>query len=338
MPRFLKNTDPRFHLIELRSKAFIFVILLVILGIIGFTVWKQEWFRPVKKYYVIADTSEGLQKGMSVRLSGFRIGKAEKIVLEGPGKVRVDIRVFTEYAHYIRQEALTKVRGENLIGDRFIEVKLEDQAGISPELPEGSRIDFERSKSIEDVVAVLEAKFTPIVDGLGELAVTLPKTAKRLDETVEQATGLLTDLRSEEGDLMSGLATFSEAINEINELAVTLRSDDGGIMEGIASFNSAADTLNTKLGPLVDDLKAGAETLKGAAGEAEALFANTNAMIDDIDDAVDKSMPEVPGMVKKGSDAVEKADDVIDSVRNMWPIRRGKKDKGEDILRTGSDD
>ena len=88
----------------------------------------------------------------------------------------------------------------------------------------------------------------------------------------------------------------------------------------------------------MDDLKAGAETLKEAATEAKALFANANTVVSDLGDVVEESGPEVPGMVRDGADAVGKADDVIDSVRNMWPIRRGKKDQGEDVLRTGSDD
>jgi len=338
MAKFLKNTDPRFHLIELRSKAFIVVVFLGFLSIAGFTVWKQEWFRKTKSYYLVANTSEGLQQGMSIRTSGFRIGKVDKIELEGPGKVRVGLSVYSEYAQYVRSKASAKVRGENLIGDRFIEIRLGDGAENSPELSEGSRIAFEKSKSIEDLVGELESKFTPIIDGLGSLSITLPKTAEKLDTAVEAATGLLTDLRSEEGDLMSGIASFNEAVGEIRELAITLRSDDGGLMAGLGSFKESTDTLNEKIGPLVDDLKLGAETLKEAAAKAEALFANANLVVDDLGDVIEESAPEVPGMVRDGADAVGKADDVIDSVRNMWPIRRGKKDKGEDLLRTGSDD
>ena len=187
MAKFLKNTDPRFHLIELRSKAFIVVVFLGFLSIAGFTIWKQEWFRKTKSYYLVANTSEGLNQGMSIRTSGFLIGQVDEIELEGPGKVRVELSVYDEYAKYVRSKATAKVRGENLIGDRFIEIRLEEGAETSPELSEGSRIAFEKSKTIEALVDELEAKLMPIIDGLGSLSATLPKTAEKLDGAVVQA-------------------------------------------------------------------------------------------------------------------------------------------------------
>ena len=71
MAQFLKNTDPRFHLIELRSKAFIALVFLAILSVAGFTIWKQEWFRNTKSYYIIANTSEGLQKHLDQGDQGY---------------------------------------------------------------------------------------------------------------------------------------------------------------------------------------------------------------------------------------------------------------------------
>ena len=97
MARFLKNTDPRFHLVELRSGFFLGAILLMLLGAVGFGIWKQEWFRPAKHFRMTAETSEGLQTGMAVRLSGFRIGKVDAIELVGPGNVAVRVRVFDDF-------------------------------------------------------------------------------------------------------------------------------------------------------------------------------------------------------------------------------------------------
>lgn len=338
MAQFLKNTDPRFHLIELRSKAFVGLLLIGLLSIFCFAVWKQEWFRQKTSYYLIANTSEGLQKGMSVRNSGFRIGKVEKIELQGPGKVRVDLSVFSEYSKYVRELSKAKVRGENIIGDRFIEIQLSEDAENSRALAPGSRIAFERSKSIEKLVDELERKFMPIIDSLAKLAEALPETVKSLDKTINETTGLITDLRSEDGDLMSGLNNMNLAIDEIRKLTVTLRSDDGELMSGIANLNKTADTLNEKIGPLADEMTAGAEAFKLAAAETETLMASANSVVTDLGDVVEEASPEIPGMVRDGAQAAGKADDVIDSVRNMWPIRRGNEDLGEDVLRTGSDD
>ena len=170
MTQFLKNTDPRFHLVELRSKTFAFLILAILLGIVGFAAFKQEWFRPVKHYWMVAETSEGLQQGMSVRLSGFRIGRVQKIELVANREVRVDFEIFEEYTGYIRQETRAKLRGENLIGDRFIELGIDSDKDDSALLPEGSEIAYQRGKTIDEMVESLENQFTPILTGLGSLS------------------------------------------------------------------------------------------------------------------------------------------------------------------------
>ncbi|MEP2776876.1 MAG: MlaD family protein [Luteolibacter sp.] len=311
---------------------------MILLSLVGFVVWKQEWFRKKTSYYLLTNTSEGFNKGMSVRNSGFRIGTVDEIELLGSGKVRIDISVFTEYSKYLRELSKAKVRGENLIGDRFIDIQLPADAEISPQLSPGSRITFVRSKSIEAFVDELEAKFSPIINNLGALSESLPETAKKIDVTINEANGLITDLRSEEGDLMSGLSNFNLAIDEIRKLTITLRSDDGSLMSGIANLDDTANTLKEKIGPLTDEMTASAESIRLAAEEAKTLITNANSVVTELGDVVQESSPEIPGLVHDGAQAAGKADEVIDSVRNMWPIRRGKKDLGEDLLKTGSDD
>ena len=338
MTQFLKNTDPRFHLVELRSKTFAFLILAILLGIVGFAAFKQEWFRPVKQYYMVAETSEGLQQGMSVRLSGFRIGRVQNIELVAARQVRVDFEIFEEYTNYIHQRTCAKLRGENLLGDRFIELGQDSDVIDSPLLPEGSQIEYQRGKTIDEMVDSLEKQFNPILNNLGTLAESLPNTVTKLDGTIDQANGLITDLRSEEGYLVTGLQSLKQALDQFAELANALQSEDSGLMVGVANFNKTATTLNTKIGPLIDSLQSGSATLNDTAVEARKLFVDANEMVKNINHIVEESSDDVPRMVKEGASAAGKADDVIDSVRRMWPVRRGVADESEDLLRTGSDD
>ena len=160
----------------------------------------------------------------------------------------------------------------------------------------------------------------------------------KLDGTIDQANGLITDLRSEEGYLVTGLQSLKQALDQFAELANALQSEDSGLMVGVANFNKTATTLNTKIGPLIDSLQSGSATLNDTAVEARKLFVDANEMVKNINHIVEESSDDVPRMVKEGASAAGKADDVIDSVRRMWPVRRGVADESEDLLRTGSDD
>ncbi|MBK1826491.1 MlaD family protein [Haloferula rosea] len=338
MTRFLKDSDPRFHLVELRSKTFVALLILVLAAITGFAAFKQEWFRSVKPYWMLAETSESLQPGMAVRLSGFRIGRVKSISLKANRQVKVDLEIFDEYTDYVRGETIAKLRGENLIGDHFIELWLPTEHSGAPPLAPDSRITFSRGKTIDEFVESLEKKFTPILTSLATLAESLPDTAGRLDSTLDQANGLITDLRSDEGHLVSSLKSLQHALSEIDQLASDLRSEDHGLMAGISQFNETAATVNRKVEPLIDSLQSGAVTLDETAGEARKLFVSANEMIENLNQVVKESSGDIPKMVHKGADAADKADDVMDSVRRMWPVRQGVSDGSDQVLQTGSDD
>jgi phospholipid/cholesterol/gamma-HCH transport system substrate-binding protein len=120
--KFLRNTDPRFHLVETRARFFIFGAVAGFIGLVAFVIWKQEVFRSSRVINLIAASSQGVQKGMAARLSGFRIGKVGNVELEGENRVRVTLEVFSEYAHFLRADSMASIASESLIGDRFIDI------------------------------------------------------------------------------------------------------------------------------------------------------------------------------------------------------------------------
>ncbi len=336
MARFLKNTDPRFHLVELRSGFFIGAILLLLLGSVGFGIWKQEWFRGARHYRMTAETSEGLQKGMAVRLSGFRIGKVDAIELVAPGEVAVQVKVFNEYVHFVRTDSQAKVRGENLIGDRFIE--LTAGGGSAPQAPEWAEIRIESEPTIGAMVEELKKDFEPILAGLGGVADKLPATIDRFDRVIDESHALVVDLRSEDGDLQQGFINFNEALAEVKSLVGELREPRNDLMKGIDQFEDATRAMSEHLDSIMTKLDSATGRLDETMAKAGDLIEETDGVVGRLGEALDEAAPEVPEMVRKGARTVDKADDVMGAVRDMWPIRGGvSRDDGK-TLRTSSDD
>lgn len=336
MARFLKNTDPRFHLVELRSGFFLGSILLILAGAVGFGIWKQEWFRGAKEYQMTAETSEGLQTGMAVRLSGFRIGKVDAIELVGPGEVAVKVKVFDEYVHYVKIDSRAEVRGENLIGDRFIEITA-GSAG-APLAQEGAEIQIESEPTIGAMVEELKEEFQPILAGLGGVAEKLPRTVDRVDRVIDESHALIADLRREDGNLQQGFARFSEALAEVESLVAELREPDNDMMKGIDQFEDATRAMSEHLDSILTKLDSASGRLDETMAKAGGLIDEADAVVESLGDTVEETAPEVPEMVRKSARTVDKADDVMSAVRDMWPIRGGvSKDEGK-TLRTSSDD
>lgn len=336
MARFLKNSDPRFHLVELRSGIFLAAILCMLLGAVGFGIWKQEWFRAAKRYEMMAETSEGLQTGMAVRLSGFRIGKVDAVELVGPDRVSVQVKVFDEYVRYVKADSRAKVRGENLIGDRFIELTAGSEEAEA--LPEGSWIRIEAEPTIGAMVEELKEEFTPILAGLGGVAEKLPATVDRFDRVIDESHALVADLRRDDGDLQQGFVKFRAALDEVEALVAELRAPDNDMMKGIDQFEDATRVVNEHLESIMAKLDSATGRLDDTMARAGGLVEEADRVVERLGETVDEAAPEVPEMVRQGARTVDKADDVMSAVRDMWPIRGGVSRDDRKTLRTSSDD
>jgi ABC-type transporter Mla subunit MlaD len=159
--QFLKNTDPRFHLVETRARFFIFIAVAGLVGLAAFVIWKQEIFRSSRRIDLMATSSQGIQRGMAARLSGFRIGKVGDVELEGENRVRVNLEVFSEYAHFLRGNSVATIASESLIGDRFIDITA--GSANAPELKDGDTLPLSPEKSIGTLVESLKDEIRPAV-------------------------------------------------------------------------------------------------------------------------------------------------------------------------------
>ena len=326
--QFLKTTDPRFHLVETRARWFIIVAVVGILGLIGFVIWKQELFRPSLRIHLSASSSQGVRRGMAVRLSGFRIGKISSVELEKENRVRVDMDVFSEYAHFLRRNSVANVASESLLGDRFIEMTAgTEQSG---QLEEGDTLPLLPEKSMASLMENLKDEIRPAVadtrdiiaylnNPKGDFKTTLANLSSLTDAMNRQVPPILKEaqLASEQG------ATLFRQLNKRDESL--WRSIDG-----LKTFTS---TLNSDFPPLIGILEGSLTKLDQAANQSNSLMTGANTVVKDLGDMVKKAAPELPKLLKSGEQTVKNADDVVSAVKRLWPVKRGVLKAEEKVLR-----
>ena len=331
--QFLKTTDPRFHLVETRARWFIFVAVVGILGLIGFVIWKQELFRPSLRIHLSASSSQGVHRGMAVRLSGFRIGKISSVELEKENRVRVDMDVFSEYAHFLRRNSVANVASESLLGDRFIEISAgTDQSG---QLEKGDTLPLLPEKSMASLMENLKDEIRPAVTDTreiiaylnnpkGDFKTTLANLSSLTDALNRQVPPILIDaqLASEQG------ATLFKQLNKRDE----------ALWQSIDGLKKFTSSLNTDLSQLVDILESGLTKLDQAADQSNTLMTGANAVVKDLGDMVKKTAPEVPKLLKSGEQTVKNADDVVSAVKRLWPVKKGVSKEEEKVLRPATED
>lgn len=340
MAKFLKNTDPRFHLVEVQSRWTIRTLIFLMLAILALTTWHQEWLRPSRHIDFAAPSSEGLAPGISIRLSGFRIGKVRSITLTAPGHVRVEGIVYEKYAGYLDAETTAILRSENLISDRFIELSPGGDAHENP-LNWKQPLSLASEPGIGAIVDAFREELSPVIEEIAGITRYLNDPEGDLKSSIANIHSLTTTLNEETTPV---LANANTAIARIDEIIATFQNPEGSLQRSLASIEVLTATLDTRITPLINEFETTATTATHtftefdvAATAATEMFENLDAAIKHIQSILDEAGPEIPVIVRKSRDTIDKADDVVGSVRSMWPLRNAIAEDGEKTLRTSHD-
>ncbi|MEV0334186.1 MCE family protein [Nocardia sp. NPDC050717] len=204
-----------------------------------------------RKYTAIFTDVLGLRPGDDVRMAGVRVGKVEKIELDGKNDAKVSFIVQSDQTVFDDTKAL--VRYQNLIGQRY--VALTPGEAASPQaLESGSTIPLERTEPSFDISALLNG-FQPLFQALE------PAQVNAMSETLIQAL---------QGDGVS----LSSFIVQAAQLATDFQRRDAilsdvitnlsGVMAGLAKRGDELETLVTQTRALIGGLYEQGQSLQNS--------------------------------------------------------------------------
>ena len=332
--RYLRNTDPRFHWIEMRSRWFLLLGVIAILGLVAAAMWRLEWFRPVQRLDLVTSSGEGIQRGMPVKLSGFRIGKVAAVDLEKADTVRVRIDLFKEYAGLIRKDAQAVVSaGGSLIGDRFISMT----PGTSEAAPvaDGDSIVLNEEKSISKMVETIRDEMRPVLVDVREIVSYLNNPEGDFKTTIARIRSVSTSLDT---GIPGLLADTRESVNHFDELVVSLKDPDKPLQKSLVEVEATTRQVNQDLPALMRKLDDAAGRLDVAVEDARRVLHNIDGGVGEVRGVVRENAPVVPKLLNEGRATVRDAGDVARSVKNMWPVKEGVPDNKEKTLHAESED
>jgi phospholipid/cholesterol/gamma-HCH transport system substrate-binding protein len=301
--KLLAERDDRFK--SLFGKAAIFV-LLAVLGIGATLLWtgiKKGAFTTKSPIYFVADSGEGLSAGMPVKYSGFKIGKLYTLTLDEQGRVQVEVSIESKYLKLMREDAVIRLVKEGVIGDGVLELSRGTEAKAI--LAVGAVVRFERANGLEQAVIEVKNRILPILDDLHQ---TLHDPQSDVRQTLKNLREFTAELQGTRKLMDKVLGSADANLN--NEVEPLLRS--------LRLSASKAETISAKLDSDLPSL------LKKADDGLENLRATTSS----VKDAVQKSAPQLPGMVNesretlgKTSELVDDTKEVIDSLSTHWPLK-----------------
>jgi len=188
----LHDEDARFKGLEKKIGFFVIVAMLGIALTVVAVGIQHDVFSAKTRLFFIADSGQSIDEGMAVKLSGFNIGKVEKLDLTDDAKVRVTLSILRDYMKWVKSDSKARLVKEGVIGANVIEIT----PGSDKEqvLENNARIVFERERGLGQVVDQLYAEVIPLIDDLKRVArradtllAGLPATQQKLDATLNSA-------------------------------------------------------------------------------------------------------------------------------------------------------
>jgi phospholipid/cholesterol/gamma-HCH transport system substrate-binding protein len=304
-----RELDSRFEKLNFRTGLFIALALALLAAAVAGTLLRQGVLTQTSNLYFFSESAAGITRGMSVQLSGFKIGTVEEIALEPDTRVKTRLVVKSEYMRHITQDSEARLAKEGLIGASIIEIVPKSKELRT--IPNNGVLQFERAGDFAVLAEALADKLHPILDDV-----------KKITESANDPQG---DIRATLRNVREATAAVAQLQVELNRLARTVneRTDTvtaqvGKVLEradgAIAKADGAIGTLNGTLSTLDKQLP---ETLL----RLERTLANVEGATADARRIAAGLASDVPPAVSQGRALMEDTREIVDGARRSWPIR-----------------
>ncbi len=229
-------------------------------------------------YSAMFHDAYGLREGDDVRMAGVRVGRVEKIELEG-NLAKVNFVVQNEQTLF--GNTVASVTYQNIVGQRYLGLTLGTR-GSQTRLAPGGVIPLERTESSFDVTALLNG-YEPLFSLLN------PHDADNLTKSL---------IQSLQGDT-SSLATL---ISQTTTLTETFAGKDQSLGDLITSLNNVVGTLaeqNANLDGVITATRDTVSTLDQRRPELVAATGSTARVLDRLSTSANNVYPSLTELMER---------------------------------------
>ncbi|WP_300678903.1 MCE family protein [Nocardioides sp.] len=183
-------------------------------------------------YHAEFSDSSGLHTGARVEVAGIRVGRVDKITIDG-SKVKVDFDVSLADGQHLGDQTTASIEVLNLLGEKYLNLTPKGTVPIAG----GGTIPLARTSASYDIVSTL-SQLTTTSTGIDKKQ--LATALNVMGSTLQQAT-----------------PQIQSSFNGIARLAKTVASKNDDLAQLLTSAKSVVSLLNDHSGQLVNLMKQG---------------------------------------------------------------------------------
>lgn len=213
-------------------------VVLLLVALVGIGGPRNWWSRNLQLSFRTTSAA-GIQQGMPVMISGFPVGRVQRINLLPNAQVQVTLIVAAEQRNMIGQRSRATLAQDTLLGNAYIAIS-PDLSGLGPGngRPQQTVLSYEPSPDIASLIKDVAATRIPLQQVLshtaGLMEKRLPRSLDQLDATlssgqrlagtlerelVGQAGSLGSNVSTATSNLERTLGSLQQTLQEIQSLA-----------------------------------------------------------------------------------------------------------------------
>jgi ABC-type transporter Mla subunit MlaD len=282
---------------------------------------KKDLFAERITYYVISKTGENIERGIPVRLSGFKIGNVEKVYLDNVGYIKVELEILARYQKWFRENSKFILDQEGIIGNPYF--KLIPGTDDSPLLEEGATMTLSKVAGLNELIQEAE----PVIENLKEIVANIRDITDSFIDKDGHVQSILangeaiTDLILTNRGLLYYLTQDPRPVQRMDAI---LAKTDHAVLS-IDRLLQNATTRVEDLKPIQDELvlilQEGQEFIKGLETlrqELEPTLNNIEAISTDVKNAT----TDLVRLRQQGEYTIRLGTELLQRLKETWPFAR----------------
>ena len=249
----------------------------VVLGSLNYS--KLPFFKSVKEYSAYFAEAGGLLPDAAVQVSGFKAGKVNSLVLEGP-RVLITFEIDKSIRLGNRTEASIKTK--SLLGAKILEITPRGDGTQSEPIPiDRTMSPYQLPDALGDLSTTISGlDTTQLSESLAVLADTLADTPSALRIALQGVARFSQTLNERDAELRNLLANANKAtavLSERSDQIVRLASDTNALLAELKSQRNALDQISGNISAVSQQIKGlisdNRQTLKPALDKINGVLA-----------------------------------------------------------------
>ena len=262
----------------------LFMIVALTLTWLVYVSLRRDVAGKTASYSAVFTDVYGLREGDDVRMAGVRVGRVEKINLDGK-LAKVSFVVQTEQRLY--GNTVASVTYQNIVGQRYLGLSL-GKDGKPDQLPPGSVIPPERTDPSFDVTALLNG-YEPLFSLLN------PHDADNLTKgVIESLQGDTSSLAT----LVSQTSTLTETFAGRDQALGSVITNMNGVIGNLAAQNDNLDGVITQTRGVVGQLDRRRPELESSVGSLARVLGRLSSSAAEVSPALREFIDRQPGVFR----------------------------------------